>query len=226
MKKYITLAALLAAGTAFANAVEPAKSFSSAGDGTWDISDLTFTNNGITVAVSLDVETLKGYFQGSEGGHLLVDVIGNNDIGFGALVKNNTEYFSGAWNQTVDYTMTGSSLDMGNESIWTNATTASVVFSADRTTGARIYFALGDGTRVLFETTGTASSVKASGWTIGDEITVDTSAVLSGDVYTSYISADDAKSIATAMVPEPSAFGMLAGLGALALVASRRRRRK
>ena len=182
-----------------------------------------FTSNAVTIALTLDVDTIKGYFQGGAGSHLLVDVIGNNDIGFGTLVKNNKEYFSGSWNQTVDYTMTGVSTDMGAASVWTNAVKASAVFSADQTTGARVVFTLAYKDGSTWQTVGTATGVKSSGWNPTGELTVDTTAVKTLATYNGYITADDAKSIGVALVPEPTTATLsLLALGALAM---RRRRR-
>ena len=72
--------------------------------------------------------------------------------------------------------------------------------------------------------TGTLTKELVSGW--GDDLNKYSVGCLAsgwGDKKTgpSY----SIKNIKVASVPEPSAFGMLAGLGALALVASRRRRK-
>ncbi len=182
-----------------------------------------FTSNAVTIALTLDVDTVKGYFQETDGGHLLVDVIGNNDIGFGTLVKNQTEYFSGSWNQLVDYAMTGSNTDMGAATLWKDAVMASAVFSADRTTGARVVFTLAYEDGSTWQTVGTASGVKSSSWDPTGELTVDTAAVKTLATYGSYISEDDAKSIGGALVPEPTTATL--SLLALAGLAARRRRK-
>ena len=178
--------------------------------------------NSITVALTLDPSVLKGYFQGS-GSHLIVDVIGDNDIGFGALVKEGNEYFSGAWNQTVDYTMSGSDLDMGRDALWKDAGLVSAVFSANRTTGARIVFTIAYNDGRMFQTIGTAGGVKSSGWNPTGELTVDTAVVETLATYNGYISLDDAKAVGYRLAPEPATATL--SLLALAGLAARRRRR-
>ena len=56
-------------------------------------------------------------------------------------------------------------------------------------------------------------------------LTIDTSRVLSGYVQNSQVGVEELKRLSVAAIPEPSAFGLLAGAGALALVAARRRRK-
>ncbi len=185
-----------------------------------------FSSNSVTIALTLDVETIKGYFQGT-GSHLLVDVIGNNDIGFGTLVKNSTQYFSGAWDQTVDYKMVDNELaavtDMTSENYWTNAVNASAVFSADRTTGARVVFTLGYEDGTTWQMYGTASSVKSAGWNPTGELTVDTTAVKTLATYDGYITLADAQAIGIKLVPEPATATL--SLLALCGLAARRRRK-
>ena len=167
---------------------------------TVDVGSFDFTSNAVTVAVTLNVDAVKGYFQGTDS-HLLINVTGNNAMGVGTLVKNNKEYLSGAWNQTVDYEMVGSSLDMGNEAVWSGVEYASLVFSADRTTGARAVLTLGDAHGcILFQTVGTASGVKASGW-VPSGLTLDTTAVTSVGMTNSYVTVEQAKSIGLTCSP-------------------------
>ena len=188
---------------------------------TVDVGSFDFSTNAVTVAVTLNVDVVKGYFQGT-GSHLLLDVTGNNAMGVGTLVKGGNEYLSGAWNQTVDYTMTGSSMDMGNEAVWSGVEYASLVFSADRTTGARAVLTLGDAHGcILFQTVGTATGVKSSGW-VPSGLTLDTTAVTSVGMTNSYVSVEQAKSIGFNMLPEPATATL--SLLALAGLAARRRR--
>ena len=201
-----------------------------------------YTTNAVTVAVTLNIDTIKGYFCDVDAtwvpnptetnqnagswttvSHMLVKVTGNNGIGVGTLVKDDTkEYFSGAWNSTIDYTPTGIDTDMDRANLWENATEASLVFSADRTTGARIVFTMKYDDGTIFQTLGTATGVKSSNWTPSG-LELDTKAVESVAMYNTYISADDAKAIGTKLVPEPTTATL--SLLALAGLATRRRRK-
>ena len=196
-----------------------------------DTTGFDYSTNAVTVAVTLNIDVIKSYFAESvDTSYMLVKVTGNNSIGVGTLVKNDTnEYFSGAWNQTIDYTPTGIDTDMGRESLWTNANSATLVFSADRGTGARVVFTMNYTDGTVFQTSGTASGVKSSNWTPSG-LTLDTQAITSVAMYNSYITADDAKAIGVGMLTEPSpvipepATATLSLL-ALAGLAARRRRK-
>ena len=194
-----------------------------------------FSSNAVTVALTLNADVLKGYFQLNSGSCMITSVTGNNAIGVGTLVKNGLEYFSGAWNSTIDYTPSGVDTDMGRAALWENVQEASLVFSADRTTGARVIFTLTytDG-KDAFQTSGTAGSVKSSGW-VPAGLYVDVTAVESIAMYNSYITLEDAKSIGLdlatvptnpdsgATIPEPTTATL--SLLALAGLAARRRRK-
>ena len=201
-----------------------------------------YSTNEVTVAVTLNVDVIKGYFCDQEStwvpapteqnpnagswtliSHMLVNVTGNNAIGVGTLIKSDTqEYFSAAWNGTIDYTPTGIDTNMDRADIWEDAVTASLVMSADRTTGTRVVFTMGYDDGSTWQTVGTAGSVKSGSWEPSG-LSLDTTAVTSVAMYNDYISADDAKTIGLSLVPEPTT----ATLSLLALVglAARRRRK-
>lgn len=199
--------------------------------GTVDTTGFDYSSNAVTVAVTLNVDVIKEYFGEQVGtSHMLVSVTGNNAIGVGTLVKNDTnEYFSGAWNQTIDYTPTGIDTDMGRADLWANADSASLVFSADRTTGARVVFTMNYTDGTVFQTSGTAGSVKSGSWSASGLI-LDTAAVTSVAMYNAYITIDEAKAVGLNMLPEsapvvPEPATATLSLLALAGLAARRRRR-
>ena len=185
-----------------------------------------FSTNAVTVAVTLNVDVIKEYFNATVGtSNFVIKVTGNNAIGVGTLVKNNTqEYFSAAWNNTIDYTPSGVDQDMGREDLWEGATNASLVFSADRGTGARVVFTMNYSDGSVFQSSGTAASVKSATWT-PNGLELNATAVQSVEMTNSYISLDEAKAKGTALasIPEPATATL--SLLALAGLAARRRRK-
>ncbi len=237
MKKYITVAALLAAGTAFAGA--DVTFVGSTEDG----AEFTFESatSSATVVATLDVTALSNVMLAgsSLGKYTLIDLIDNdsNDIGLQTNYSSNgtslisTSGIYGIWNQGGAYSIGMNSGSLGSESssFWENETKASVVLTYSYETGTTGVLALGkniDGAVSYYTYGGTWNTGLRGSTSVFDSVVFDSTIVSSADIYTGVVaSAEAAKAMAVAAIPEPSAFGMLAGLGALALVASRRRRK-
>ena len=246
MKNYISVAALLIAGTAFANA---------------DV--VVFENPGVTGATNVDVgDLVAGVAAGTsitaslEGGTLSVtNSSGSAGKYWGAgitgtivdgaaldalaaatgldasALKGLTSGFShGHANSSLTFSFTGLSASTDY--------TFSAVFSKSAESGAVL--SVGTGTFVSgnygslasdssWNTLDIGSSVLFDGLNTGDPVavtfvaTTDASGNLSFTV--NHKSGVSLIGVTPAAAPEPSAFGLLAGLGALALVASRRRRK-
>ena len=258
MKKYITVAALLAAGTAFANA-DVVAVFNCGGvgaRGTWMDTTKGWTNatqDGTYSGSFNNVRSGSGITLSSTGSGLLStdddgsftanddvagtpkeipdalptlssDVFGSDayDTLWGGSVDlygtGQTTFKLGGLTANTDYTVylfcARANANNGGSATWTTETSGAAwsVTTADGTTSGSTVYADGSTTgqnasivKVSFNT-GTADSfVFDSG--------LNASFTLNGIV------------VETSSIPEPSAFGLLAGLGALALVASRRRRK-
>ena len=263
MKNYITVAALLAAGTAFANA---------------DVTliDVDFTSYGSWAAAQED-----GWTQAkTEGGNHGANAVVNSSLGLTT---------GGAWTQTKVSHDLGSSIDLGIDGSYTITYTAtkgnnnaalqfalvgtnySIVVGSSYNGDPGLYAGSVSDANVLTSTSTWYAFQDASGNVaeIGKGATISSSAISNGELtytltlttsasgndtltvsagsYTgTYTFASDAEltavgfmleggadigqsvkgvSVVSSAIPEPSAFGLLAGLGALALVASRRRRK-
>lgn len=246
MKKYITLAALLAAGTACAGAVtlEDADIIKGGNTG-YDSQSGVFT-----IALTLDVDALRTYLERGQpltswGTDIVRYVCNGTSTGvtINGSSQNNKINNSGlyarwgddiAWNpsQSQDVVWSGgtnlATLD------WNAIDYAGLVYVFDKTNGTSVAFQLlkeddvtGEKTAVV-DSYVTASGLKSSSagaaaLTFGDM-------VASSYYFNEGYGEADVKTLLSAVataapVPEPSAFGMLAGLGALALVAARRRRK-
>ena len=257
MKHYITVAALLAAGAAFANAdvVLHDITFS---DGNVITSDASLSNTGVSATITanptdktLYQSTILGVYSGPERDLSNVTLWvtsggtykGNNDLTLNALkLDSGVSILSGtgatpnanevSFNDGVSITLSGSDgfLDVdcdtfgkvsvsglsGDSAVYLNANGKLTLASGDTLSSeVDIYAIVGEGFdsrelvsglnddwsgNVFLSTNGGSSYEQATFTVSGGEITVTT-------------------------IPEPSAFGLLAGLGALALVASRRRRK-
>ncbi len=228
MKKYISLVALLAAGSAFANAdvvldsaalnilteiTENTETWS----GDWDVSHTLVDKTGQDT--SPGTGTLSFSFTLSnlgEGTHNILSVasdapwIGNktNDkVGYGFFYENGTLVFA-----RIDSNQTGNiTIDDSKTTILSNLQ-------------ANTNYDISIDLNIRGSTTITAN---------GNEKNV-TGFGLNGDKFHSIFagSANGLNGTITkvtvsplTIIPEPSAFGLLAGLGALALVGTRRRRR-
>ena len=229
MKHYIATAALIAAGTAFADAADLIWSKSDiglTGSNTYTISETI--SDGFTVKIDLSgwqavngpigwltTEAGSGYQQSAA------------TFGWGKS-SNNAE-----WHATT-FTSGGSAT--GQQAGDSYADVNSYGAQTGTPFDTVLFLTVQGGTASLYEQTETGNEVVLVAQTSG----MSTSAVnglyvghwsggesqhqggtMDVGVYNAVLSTTEMAS----MIPEPSAFGLLAGLGALALVASRRRRK-
>ena len=245
MKKYITLAALLAAGTTFANADEI---ITLTLPGT--TSD-TVASKGSATSISVSVDDASGIsaLAGSERGLYMFCNGGQTNIG--------TEAGSSEGDWTYDTQTQTASVELWGRKNYGGTNVAaifdggltdglvldSLTFSTSGLTGTTddyaLYFGIVDDSGAVI-----ASGVQNNLGTSAGSIILQTfgneanETMVWGEGYDILIgivseagSAWNSKSyvngikVEATVIPEPSAFGMLAGLGALALVASRRRRK-
>ncbi|MBQ6705755.1 MAG: PEP-CTERM sorting domain-containing protein [Opitutales bacterium] len=250
MKKYITIAALLAAGSAFANAesltLDNAVGYLSLVDGvlTPSAENITYSNGTLsvtdgnwtsfnntrtvsTIAMTFDAALLAAGLASSA--QPLVELDGDSaDWGLGL---SSSGMFTGTWvlhsNGTTNYAYFTSGHGVSSDSTG-NITV--VISLGDK--GTRIWeddstFWSSSGLKAKLDTTGNVSAINLSELAVS---ALNNIVVWNVDTYTADNAPTDAEGAASAMatsvslIPEPSAFGLLAGLGALALVASRRRR--
>ena len=239
MKKYITLAALLAAGTTFANAETLTTTFGNANQST--ATDVTLSVEGLE-GVTADVVSLVN----SAGD---VSIMTSGTAGTDAAIFSpNTNVGTGSpWTAEFEYTLGGTvevtslqSIELGvvlfsssgnyqQGGQWAAVWEGSITFTA--TILDENDLALGSFTGSLTPEQGqgstpftvSLSSASAVDLSSTGSFTMKLALTETLDNGT-YVGLNTIKQ-EVSVVPEPSAFGMLAGLGALALVASRRRRK-
>ena len=223
MKKYITIAALLAAGTAFANAASNDLNISPGGNFWGGDFSFGFTINEGTLSATDTTDVLALYWG----------------------TYTHSDYYSNGFNLT--YTNDGIQLYVGDGAMANVGSDADVAKITESTTftgsrGATFSKLLtvgesyviknvgGNGNQTVSLYAATWDSTQAA-YLIGKEAleTVTYNGNMNGGNAETKMGSivNSAYSISTniTVVPEPSAFGLLAGVGALALVASRRRRR-
>ena len=248
MKKYITIAALLAAGSALANA-----------ETTISLSDAEFSiKNPTSASYVLDTFDSTSFSFTFTLAPDVVNVIGKSNSAAAIEIKPTllsvtagTEHYIGAG---VGYSSSADGLITG-AGIWGQATQASsstacgtyfggsnidnlddvktiaVTVTHEANSGTTFYISAlsNNGTWAEYTPAKNTNLKWRSGNAEPSALNLNTDAGISS-VYvfdSTILSADVAQAInhaAVAAIPEPSAFGLLAGLGALALVASRRRR--
>ncbi len=228
MKHYIATAALIAAGTAFANAADLIWSqtdISLTGSNTYNITDVTISD-GFTVKIDLSgwqaANGPIGWFTTTDGSGYQQSAA---TFGWGKNA-NNAE-----WHATT-FTSGGSATGQQAGENYDDAKS----YGASGAFDTVLFLTVQDGTASLYEQTTEGGEVVLVAQTSG----MSTSAVnglyvghwsgassqqqggtMDVGIYNAVLSTEQMAS----MIPEPSAFGLLAGLGALALVASRRRRK-
>lgn len=239
MKKYITIAALLTAGSTLANAetiaLDPAQTaavaivtlnvgeFSNISDTSFDGSDEVFS----LVRFNGDWSAGVGYLE-----------ILNN----GSSTTNKTGLYMGWKYDKQDGTVPGTStnVDLGMGSIftsstdWSNISAISIAFAfitGDGSSTATAYTAMSiaykNNSAIATYSGSSTDYLKFSGSGAFSVNSVETTGtyVDSCKVVSGSYSLEQVEAFSVAAIPEPSAFGLLAGLGALALVGTRRRRR-
>ena len=225
MKKCITIAALLAAGTAFVNAADLTSTFTD--KETTSIGLSVAGIDGVTGSVALG-GGLGFQTSGAAGGESSF-FSPNTNVGNGNTWTATFTYDFGAESLTVD----SIALDLGifnasgdwqgsnvERSFDFSATldngTNSVTYSASDVTISGV----GVNTQKVITLSGSGLALSRDDVTLTLEVSRGESNTLGCFIGLNSVTLKDASA-----VPEPSAFGLLAGLGALALVASRRRRK-
>ena len=199
MKKYITIAALLAARSAFANAYQIDAEFTTAptlGGNCWS-ADYVFEFT--LVSIPTQEQIVLGFYRGSAV---------NDAYGYNAIVLN-------VLNDNMTLTVgRGRAHDTVNNATGIDFDTTFTFAGADddkRTFTQEIEKGI---TYTLTVTGGDQAMTPTLSWDGGSETLTSYKGNMNGNA-----------ALTSAVIPEPSAFGLLAGLGALALVGTRRRRR-
>ena len=208
MKKYITIAALLAAGSAFANALTITEDTEMMGAGNLFAGafDFSFTISDIK-SVTEDYDIILSYYQVNNGDNHTVNAFKLKSDG--TLTLDRGKNLTLIDNELTSASTIGTTHDFSkftkigsNEAYILTAGTYTVDYlgGANGSAAADLYL---EGVKVASFTGGNhnMNGAASGGLTLNVKV---------NDAY---------------VIPEPSTFGLLAGLGALALVGTRRRRR-
>ena len=242
MKKYIAIATLLAAGVAFVNAENDLPSGSwTQGDGVintysagWQVSEDTYGLSSPIVLGDLDTLTFSfDFYRGSSDTMLTMALVGTTQaivLGHG-MYKNDNSILIGlssnvqakgyAFSSSNDTgvtavsTVKGEIVDgipvakAGDEALYTYTISGCIQWKS---------------TQYVLSVASEAVPNNVIEVGLGEYVDVSKLVFAADGANGSLTKASDIK-FAVSTIPEPSTFGMLAGLGALALVASRRRRK-
>ena len=228
MKKYIAIATLLAAGSAFANASDFSSSITTgeAGNGKYYGGTLKLTDSFVSTTKTPESEALTATLPKM----LALDTISfysrtagdqGNETVYLALYEYNGDHKTGTFVALSSNTVTANTLNA----------TLTFNFSDVEISSNKQYQMLFVNAESNNENVATFDGYKAHGLAIGISVLKQGSLPSGDGTYKgtginswegSYI---PKVTITTSLIPEPSTFGLLAGLGALALVGTRRRRR-
>ncbi len=232
MKKYITIAALLAAGTTFANASSEELVVTFADKSASSISGILSDKDFGSVSIALERD--------STSGDLYMTTANSGAAGKADAFTPNQKINDGDWTATFTFTVnnevefTFNKIDLNVIAFNSSGNNQESGDGVSRQVDFAISI-MSDETEVA---KGTIENLNITGGTYDKPMQVgialdrlftatdDFSIVITASVGTTNEGTyAGLKSFTLSSVPEPSAFGMLAGLGALALVASRRRRK-
>ena len=225
MKKCITIAALLAAGTAFVNAADLTSTFTD--KQTESIALNVAGIDGVTGTVALDGGVT---FQTSgAAGEDSSFFSPNTNVGTGGTWTATFTYDFGAASLAVKSIALDLGIFNGTGGWQSGSVTRYFDFAATLSSGSSSeqYSAenieiVGNGSNTQYALNLSGSELDLSGSNVTLTLTVSRT---EGNTDGCFIGLNSVTLKDASAVPEPSAFGLLAGLGALALVASRRRRK-
>lgn len=252
MKKVITAAVLLAASTALANAAtvitltdlsqDVSGDISYSADtgylsgsslytttGNYHIASVTFILNLTALGITSSDSTWSGTGSDTTREQLVDCKVSESDTSgaIGLQVSSNGLQFtwqSALWSSTSSAYLTWSSLreksyTLGDDTCVTLTLDANTY--AGSTEGSCVYYE--DGTATNLSNVSLKVASKSFGVIYVNEDYIKSVSVFSGSATAEEIKTAS-EALKSAAIPEPSAFGLLAGVGALALVAARRRR--
>ena len=255
MKKYITVAALLAAGTVFASATtllstdftQGASSDWTSGQWNgWNEPHFSYGENGAiiaqpwkqnTLSTNIEIDADKSYTinfttyaNGTE--NQIMFYLSSNSYSFliGNSYKSNPNIAVGYVNQSVklrteDTTVEGASLITFQGSNPSNPDSRVVATAYNESTLSG-FSPIDCVLKYSYGTIEVSITQGSTQWASGEiEIGENISFDQIGFIFDGSPGSAGIQSISIKAIPEPSAFGLLAGLGALALVGTRRRRR-